>query len=203
MTPRKRAKLILNKLSKLYPDAKIALQFSNNFELLVAVMLSAQTTDLQVNKVTKNLFSKYGRKAEKKEIENFANVDLKELEEDIRSIGLFKTKARNIKKAAEIILYKYNGQVPKTMAELLSLPGVGRKTANVVLSHAFNINAGIAVDTHVKRLSKELGFSKSLNPVIIERDLMTLFDKKDWRQVTTLLIAHGRGKLILDLGKID
>jgi len=192
---------ILNKLEKLYPDAKISLEYSNDFEFLVAVILSAQTTDSQVNKVTKNLFPKYRGKNERQEIENFANADFKKLEEDVKSIGLFRTKAKNIKRTADIILKNHDGKVPETMSGLLALPGVGRKTANVVLKNSF----GIAVDTHVRRLAKEFGLTKSTNPAIIERDLMRVFDKKDWPRVTALLIAHGRKKLPLNLnlGKIN
>lgn len=183
-----RAKKILNILKKNYPDAKISLNYSNNFELLIAVMLSAQTTDVAVNKVTPNLFKKYNS------IKKFANADLKTLEKDIKSIGLYKTKARNIKATSKIILEKFNGKVPHSMSELLTLPGVGRKTANVVLSNGFNIIEGVAVDTHVRRLAFQLGFTKEKNPEKIERDLTKLFERKDWPFVTHLLIAHGRKK---------
>lgn len=188
MQPRTRAKKILNILKKHYPDAKISLNYSNNFELLVAVMLSAQTTDNAVNKITPSLFSKYNS------IKKFANANLKDLEKDIKSIGLYKTKARNIKNSSKIILSKFNGKVPKTMDELLELPGVGRKTANVVLSHAYNIIEGIAVDTHVRRLAFELALTKEKEPGKIEQDLMKLFDRKDWPMLTHLFIAHGRKK---------
>lgn len=183
-----RASKILKILKKHYPNAKISLSYSNNFELLVAVMLSAQTTDVAVNKVTPHLFSKYNS------IEKFANADIKSLEGDIKSIGLFRTKAKNIRNTAKIILTRFNGKVPSSMNELLMLPGVGRKTANVVLSVGFNKNVGIAVDTHVKRLSYELGLTKEKNPDKIEGDLMKIFDIKDWPNVTSLLIAHGRKK---------
>ncbi|HYM65019.1 MAG TPA: endonuclease III [Candidatus Sulfotelmatobacter sp.] len=189
---KKRAYKILNLLKKQYPNAKIILNYSNNFELLVSVMLSAQTTDIQVNKVTSSLFSKYKLdKSEINEIKNFAKANLQELENDIKSIGLYKNKAKNIKLASQILLDKFNGRIPKTITELTYLPGVGRKTANVVLGNAYGISEGIAVDTHVSRLSQKYGFSKEKNPDKIERDLMMLFDKKDWQKVTYLLIEHG------------
>lgn len=189
-----RAQKILEILRKHYPDAKITLNFTNNFELLIAVMLSAQTTDKAVNIVTGKLFLKYRGGNEREEIKNFANANIKTLQKDIKSIGLFRTKARNIKKTAGMILRKFNGKVPNSMSDLLTLPGVGRKTANVVLSHAYNITEGIVVDTHVRRLSFELGLTKEKDPGKIEKDLMELFDKKDWPIITHLLIAHGRKK---------
>lgn len=191
---KKRAQEILELLRKRYPNATIALSYSNNFELLISVMLSAQTTDNQVNKVTPTLFKKYKGKNEKEEISNFANADRKELEKDISSIGLFRTKSNNIKLTSQIILKKFHGRIPKTMTQLLGLPGVGRKTANIVLYHAFGKIEGIAVDTHVRRLSKKFGFTKENDPNKIEKDLMKLFEKKDWPKVTHLLIAYGRDK---------
>ena len=207
---KEKANKILNLLKKHYPNAKIILNYSNNFELLVAVMLSAQTTDLQVNKVTSLLFPKYQKenkkfakkylqykslKAPKKdviEIVNFAKTDLKVLENDIKSIGLYKNKAKNILFASQLLLDKFSAEIPKSIELMTSLPGVGRKTANVVLGNAYGIVEGIAVDTHVKRLSNLYGFSKEANPEKIEKDLMKLFDKKDWFKVTYLLIEHGR-----------
>lgn len=189
---KKRAQEILNKLNYYYPKVRPTLNFSNNFELLVSVMLSAQTTDIQVNKVTKKLFPKYKGPNEGKEVENFANANFKTLESDIKSLGLYKTKAKNIKNTSKIILERFHGKVPKKLEELLLLPGVGRKTANVVLSIGFGINQGIAVDTHVKRLAIKYGFTKNTNPDKIEQDLMKLFDKKDWAKITLLLISHGR-----------
>lgn len=204
------ANKILNLLKKNYPNAKIILNYSNNFELLVSVMLSAQTTDLQVNKVTTILFPKYQKpnkkyknnylkyknlelaKKELIEIVNFALVDLDKLENDIKSIGLYKNKAKSIKAAALMLLDTFNGILPKTIFEMTKLPGVGRKTANVVLGNAYGIVEGIAVDTHVKRLSLKYGFTKSNNPKIIEKDLMAIFNKKDWFNITYLLIEHGR-----------
>lgn len=190
-----KAAKFLNILKKHYPDAKISLNYSNNFELLVSVMLSAQTTDVAVNKVTEKLFPKYNKtKSERIEIENFANEDIKTLEKDIKSIGLFRTKARNIKNTSRIIQNKFSAKVPNNMNDLLTLPGVGRKTANVVLSEAYNIHEGIAVDTHVRRLALEFGLTKQKNQDKIEKDLMELFDKKDWKLITLLFIAHGRKK---------
>lgn len=205
-----KANKILNLLKTHYPNAKIILNYSNNFELLISVILSAQTTDVQVNKVTAVLFPKY-RKENKKykndyskyknsktskkeiiEIVNFANVELEELENDIKSIGLYKNKAKNIKLASQMLLNKFNVEIPKTIEEMTKLPGVGRKTANVVLGNAYGIVEGIAVDTHVKRLSNLYKFTKENDPNKIEQDLMKLFDKKDWFSVTYLLIEHGR-----------
>lgn len=141
-------------LEKHYPKAKIILNYSNNWELLVAIILSAQTTDITVNKVVEKLFQKY------KSIKDYANAGLKDLEKDISKVGLFRNKAKNIRKSAHLILEKYNNDIPKTIGELITLPGVGRKTANVFLGNAYRIFEGIAVDTHVARLSKRLGFTK-------------------------------------------
>ena len=187
-----KATKILSVLEEKYPNSKILLTYSNNFELLVSVILSAQTTDAQVNKITPSLFKKYRGKNETEEISNFANADIKKLEKDINSIGLFRAKAKNIKLASQIILEKFKGRIPKTMDELLFLPGVGRKTANVVLYSAFGKIEGVAVDTHVRKLSKELGFTNNTHPGKIEKDLMKLFDKNDWPKITFLLIAYGR-----------
>lgn len=207
---KEKARRILELLKKRYPNAKIILKYSNNFELLVAVILSAQTTDVMVNKVTSVLFPKYQKENKefgiyyKKyknliiptrslvEIINFAHEDSKTLENDVKSIGLYKKKAKNIKAAALILLDTFNGILPKTIIEMTKLPGVGRKTANVVLGNAYGIVEGIAVDTHVKRLSLKYGFTKSNNPKIIEKDLMAIFNKKDWFSITYLLIEHGR-----------
>lgn len=162
------------------------LKFSNNYELLFAVMMSAQTTDAQVNKVTKDLFKKY------KTLEEFATSNIKELQKDISSIGIFRNKAKNIRASANKIIKEFNSEVPSTMNELLTLPGVGRKTANVVLAYGFNKAEGIAVDTHVKRISNRLGLTNHKNPVKIEQDLMKLLPKKEWPVFTHLIIEHGR-----------
>ncbi|MBI3985261.1 MAG: endonuclease III [Candidatus Levybacteria bacterium] len=205
-----KAKKILSLLKKRYPNAKIILNYSNNFELLVSVILSAQTTDIQVNKVTAVVFPKYQKenkklikfyakykdhnlsKKELIEIVNFAFSDLGELENDIKSIGLYKTKAKNVKNMAIMLLKDFKGVLPKTIDNLIKLAGVGRKTANVFLGNAYGIVEGIAVDTHVKRLSLKYGFTKSSNPKVIEKDLMKIFPKKDWFSVTYLLIEHGK-----------
>jgi len=177
---------IIELLEKEHPDAKIALNYTSPLELLVATILSAQCTDKRVNIVTKTLFKKY-RKAE-----DYANADLEELEEDIRSTGFYRNKARNIKKCCQILVEKFNSKVPKTMEDMLELPGVARKTANIVLSNVYGVIEGIAVDTHVRRLSQRLGLSEQKNPNKIERDLMETVPKTEWMRITDLLIFHGR-----------
>lgn len=177
---------IIELLEKEHPDAKIALNYTSPLELLVATILSAQCTDKRVNIVTKTLFKKY-RKAE-----DYANADLKELEEDIRSTGFYRNKARNIKKCCQILVEKFNSKVPKTMEDMLGLPGVARKTANIVLSNVYGVIEGIAVDTHVRRLSQRLGLSEQKDPNKIERDLMEIVPKTEWMRITDLLIFHGR-----------
>ncbi len=209
---------ILQLLKNHYPKAKIVLNYSNNWELLVAVMLSAQCTDVMVNKVTNTLFTKYQKlniknqkyKAKIKnitfeiqEIINFAEVDIHELEQDIHSTGFYRNKAKNIQSSAKMVLEKFNGEVPKTMAELIMLPGVARKTANIVLGNAFGIVEGIAVDTHVSRLSQRLGFTSNTNTDKIEQDLIKLFNKKDWFNLTYLLIEHGRAICKAPLPRCD
>jgi len=169
-----------------YPAAKPALNYGNPLELLVATVLSAQCTDAQVNRVTEDLFKKY------RTVEDYANADLRELEEDIYSTGFYKNKAKNIKASARLILERHNGRVPDTMGELVTLPGVGRKTANIVLSRGFGVIEGIAVDTHVKRLSGRLGFTNNSDPVKIEQDLMTLTPKNEFDSFSMTLILHGR-----------
>ncbi|MGB9715034.1 MAG: endonuclease III [Thermodesulfovibrionales bacterium] len=177
---------IIRRLKKQYPEAKTALRFNSPFELLVATILSAQTTDVHVNKVTEDLFKKY------KSIKDYANVSIEKLQKDISSINFFKTKAKNIQKAAKLIVEKYNSKVPKTMKELIELPGVARKTANIILSNAYGINEGIAVDTHVKRLSSRLGLTENDDPVKIEKELMEITPKEEWGNLSHLLILHGR-----------
>lgn len=173
-------------LKEEYPDVKPSLNYSNPLELLVATVLSAQSTDVQINKVTAELFKKY------RTAEDYAGADPRELENDLYSTGFYKSKARNIKAAARIILEKYNGEVPKTMEELVTLPGVGRKTANIVLARAFGIIEGVAVDTHVKRVSRRLGFTKNFDPEKIERDLISLARREDLDSISMTLIYHGR-----------
>jgi endonuclease-3 len=177
---------IIELLEKEYPDAKTALKYSNPLELLVATMLSAQCTDKRVNAVTKSLFKKY------KTAIDYADADLGELEEDVRPTGFYRNKAKNIKNSSRLLVEKFNSQVPETMEELLELPGVARKTANIVLSNAYGVIEGVAVDTHVRRLSKRLGLTDNKNPDKIERDLMEIVPKAHWKRITDLLIFHGR-----------
>lgn len=177
---------ILKRLNKAYPKPKTALNFSDPFQLLVATILSAQTTDVLVNKVTENLFKKY------RTVKDYADASLETLQKDIGSVNFCKTKAKNIQAGAKIIVAQFNSQVPKTMDELTILPGVARKTANIILSSAFGIHEGIAVDTHVKRLSYRLGLTKNADPVKIEKDLMAITPKKEWGNLSHLLIFHGR-----------
>ena len=173
-------------LEREYPDAKIALDHRNPLELLVATILSAQTTDERVNIVTKPLFKKYRR------AEDYANADLKELEQDIKSTGFYRNKAKNLKASGKMLVEKFDSKVPNTMEEILELPGVARKTANIVLSNAYSVVEGIAVDTHVRRLVQRLGLTENDNPVKIEQDLMLIVPKDKWIEFTDLLIFHGR-----------
>jgi len=173
-------------LKEEYSDVKPSLNYSNPLELLVATVLSAQSTDVQINRVTDKLFKKY------RTAEDYASADIRELENDLYSTGFYKSKAKNIKTAAQIIVEKYNGKVPKTMEELISLPGVGRKTANIVLSRAFGIVEGVAVDTHVKRISRRMGLTKNSDPAKIEQDLISLARREDLDSISMTLIYHGR-----------
>ena len=174
------------RLKSAYPDARTALDWSNPLELLVATILSAQTTDVRVNAVTPNLFSKYPDAAD------YAGADPAELEEDIRPTGFFRNKAKSLQGMARALVEDHGGEVPRTMEELVALPGVGRKTANVVLGNAYAIDEGIVVDTHVRRLSNRLGFTAQNDPEKIERDLMQSVPKTDWTVFSHLLILHGR-----------
>jgi endonuclease-3 len=183
---KKRIHEIIELLKKEHPDAKIALHYSDPLELLIATILSAQCTDKTVNEVTDILFKKY------RSAEDYAHVNIRTLEREIRSTGFYHNKAKNLKKTAQIIAKQYNGQVPRTMDELLTLPGVARKTANIVLSNAYGIIEGIAVDTHVRRLSQRLGLSENDNPDKIEQDLMKIVPREQWPKFTDLLIFHGR-----------
>jgi len=182
---RQRIKKIWPLLKKAYPDAKIALKFVNPLELLISTILSAQCTDVRVNMVTKDLFKKYSK------ADDWAGADLKEIEEGIRSTGFFRNKALNIKGACTRIIEHYDGKVPDTMEELVTLPGVGRKTANCVLGDAFGI-PGITCDTHVIRLSRRLGLSENGDPVKLEYDLAEIVPKANWTRFSHLLIHHGR-----------
>jgi endonuclease-3 len=180
-----RVKKILPILKKTYPEATIALHFRDPLELLIATILSAQCTDVRVNMVTPALFRKY------KSAAGWARADIKEIEQDIKTCGFYRNKAVNIKGATKKIAEDYNGRVPSTMEELVTLPGVGRKTANVVLGNAFGIPA-IACDTHVIRLSRRLQLSENSDPVKLEFDLADIVPKKDWTLFSHLLIFHGR-----------
>jgi endonuclease-3 len=186
MKKEKQVAEIIRLLKKQYSEPKTALRFRTPFELLVATILSAQSTDAQVNKLTETLFKKY------KSIKDYASASLEALQKDVSSVNFYKTKAKNIQNAAKMIIEKYNSEVPKTMDELLTLPGVARKTANIILSNAYGIIEGIAVDTHVKRLAQRLGLTKNEDPVKIEQDLMKITPKKEWSNLSHLLILHGR-----------
>jgi endonuclease-3 len=177
---------VVELLEKEHPDAKIALHYTNPLELLVATILSAQCTDERVKMVTKKLFKKYPK------AEDYANADLKALEQDIRSTGFYRNKAKNIKKCCQLLVEKYHSQVPRTMEELLELPGVARKTANIVLTNAYGIIEGVAVDTHVRRLAQRLGLTENDDPAKIEADLMNIVPRDKWMRITDLLIFHGR-----------
>ncbi len=183
---KQRALEILTRLKRLYPDATCSLDYNNTLQLLVATILSAQCTDERVNKVTPALFAAYP------DVYAFAEADLTELENLIKSTGFYRNKAKNIRAACQKIVTDFGGEVPKTMEELTSLPGAARKTANVVLAHGYGINAGVTVDTHVKRLSTRLGLTKQTDPIKIERDLMKLLPQPDWENWSIRLIYHGR-----------
>ncbi len=177
---------VLSILKKEYPRTRVALEFGNPLQILVATILSAQCTDKRVNMVTKDLFKKY------KKAGDFAKANQKTFENEIRSTGFYRNKAKNIINSARKIVKNFKGKVPGTMGELLTLPGVARKTANIVLYNGYGIIDGIAVDTHVRRLAQRLGLSKSDNPVKIEQDLMKVIPKKEWGRINHLLIDHGR-----------
>lgn len=177
---------IIETLKKAYPDAKCSLDFLTPFELLVSVVLSAQCTDERVNKTTPSIFAKYNTP------EDFANIDIKELETLIHPCGFYKNKAKNLKACGQKLVNEYNGIVPNNMDDLVTLPGVGRKSANVIMLDAFNNPVGIAVDTHAKRLSNRIGLSKNVTPEKIEQDLLKLFSKEYLKDVNHLLVWHGR-----------
>lgn len=181
-----RVKKILARLAATYPDAHCELNFSSPLELLIATILSAQCTDKRVNLVTAELFKRYRSAAD------FANADLATLEQDIKSTGFYRNKAKNIKACCAALVEQHGGEVPRTMAELFELGGVGRKTANVVLGNAFDINVGVVVDTHVARLAQRLGLTREATPEKIESDLMKLAPREDWTWLSHLLIWHGR-----------
>lgn len=183
---KKRAAEILRRLKKAYPKAKIALKYGNNVQLLVAVILSAQCTDKKVNEVTAKLFKKY------RTVDDFANADIKKFEQEIKSTGFYRAKAKSIITSAKIIKKDFRGKIPKTMAEMLQLRGVARKTANIVLGNAYGIVEGIAVDTHVRQFANYCALSFEHDPKNIERDLMKLFSKKDWFSLTYKIIDFNR-----------
>ena len=177
---------VITRLKEEYPGAATELNWTNPLELLVATILSAQTTDVRVNQVTENLFEKY------RAAKDYAKADAEELEEDIRSTGFYRNKARSLQGMARTLIEDHGGRVPKIMPELTALPGVGRKTANVVLGNAFGTNEGVVVDTHVRRLSNRLGLSLQENPEKIEKDLIELVPEEDRTNFSHLLIFHGR-----------
>ena len=177
---------VIPRLKREYPDAHTELDRTTPLELLVATMLSAQTTDVRVNQVTKALFKKYRSAAD------YAEADPGELEEDIRPAGFYRNKARALQSMARALLAEHGGEVPRTMAELVALPGVGRKTANVVLGNAFGVDEGIVVDTHVRRVSQRLGLTTKEDPEKIEQDLTAVVPREDWTVFSLLLIFHGR-----------
>lgn len=181
----KRVREIIKILSKEIPDSRIALKFSNPLELLIATILSAQCTDVKVNQVTADLFKKYHT------AKDYAEANLEELEEDIRPTGFYRNKAKSVQKCCQELVARFGGKVPQTMEELVTLPGVGRKTANVILGNAFGL-PGIAVDTHVQRVSQRIGLTKNDDPVKIELDLMEIVPKEEWTHFSNLLIWHGR-----------
>ncbi|YAG12544.1 endonuclease III [Nostoc sp. DSM 114161] len=183
---KQRAVEILSRLKRLYPDATCSLNYSTPVQLLVATILSAQCTDERVNKVTPALFSRFP------DAESLAIADLDELENLVRSTGFYRNKAKNIQAACRMIVSEFNSVVPNQMEQLLKLPGVARKTANVVLAHGYGINAGVTVDTHVSRLSQRLGLTEHTDPIRIEKDLMLLLPQPDWENWSIRLIYHGR-----------
>ena len=177
---------ILSRLYRLYPDATCSLNYQTPVQLLVATILSAQCTDERVNKVTPDLFSRFP------DVQSLAQADVLELEKLVHSTGFYRNKAKNIKSACTMIVTDFNSTVPNRMEDLLKLPGVARKMANVVLAHAYGINAGVTVDTHVKRLTQRLGLTASTEPISIEKDLMELLPQPEWENWSIRLIYHGR-----------
>lgn len=181
-----RAQKIIERLEKAYPNAKCELDFQNPFQLLIATILSAQCTDKRVNMVTKHLFKKY------KTPKDFCQADLQELEKEVYTTGFYRNKAKNIKAASQMLTEAYSGRVPGSMEELIKLPGVARKTANVILGSGFGVTSGVVVDTHVQRVARRLGLSRGKDPVKVERDLMRILPKEKWIAVSHALVFHGR-----------
>lgn len=188
MKTKKEASEIVNILRNFYPDCKCSLDFETPFQIVIAVMLSAQCTDERVNKTTPSLFKDYGTP------DKMAKMDLKALEEIIHPCGFYKNKAKNALACSQVLVEKYNSKVPENMNELMELPGVGRKSANVIMLEAFNNPQGIAVDTHARRISNKIGFSSKQDPEKIEQDLLKQFHKDDWKDINHLLVWHGRNK---------
>lgn len=183
---KQRALEVLIRLKRLYPEAPCSLDFENPLQLMIATMLAAQCTDERVNLVTPALFAAY------RDVYAFAEADVADLEQLVKSTGFYRNKAKNIRAACQRIVTEYNGEVPPRMEDLVTLPGVARKTANVVLAHGFGINGGVTVDTHVKRITNLLGLTKHADPVKIERDLMKLLPQPDWENWSIRLVYHGR-----------
>lgn len=194
---KKDAIIIIEALKKMYPDAKCSLDFSTPFQMLVSVVLSAQCTDERVNKTTPSIFSKYSTP------QDFADMDIELLEELIHPCGFYKTKAKNLKRTAQILVEKYDGIVPNNMEDLMSLPGVGRKSANVIMLEAFDLPQGIAVDTHCKRIANRLGFSSQSDPAKIEQDLLKVIPKEYYKDVNHIFIWHGRNVCTSQKPKCD
>lgn len=186
MYKKKKAEEILKELKKLFPTTKTALEYEKPFELLVAVILSARNTDKKVNEVTEKLFKKY------KSVDDFKNSEITNLEKDLSKLGLFRQKAKFVKATARIISEDHNGKIPDKMENLVKLPGVGRKTANIVLGNIYGITEGIAVDTHVTRLSRLFGMTNQKDPNKIEKDLMEILPRQEWFDFTNRMIAYGR-----------
>jgi endonuclease-3 len=186
MDRKARAAEVHRRLREQYPDARVELDFNNAFELLIATILAAQSTDQRVNIVTKSLFRKYP------DPHAFANADLAEMETAVKQTGFFRNKAKAVVNCSKALVERHGGEVPRTMEELVELPGVGRKTANVILGNAYGINAGVIVDTHVTRLSGRLGFTKRADPVDIEQDLIKIVPRDAWTKFANQLILHGR-----------
>lgn len=183
---KQRSRIVLTELKRLFPESKTILEFSNHFELLIAVMLSAQTTDIQVNVVTRKLFTKYPK------LTNYVDANDEKFTQDVSSVNYYKTKAKHILATARRLHTEFGGKLPETVEEMMSFPGVGRKTALVVLGNAHNIVEGIAVDTHVQRLSRVFKLTKHTAPEKIETDLKKLFPKSEWFQLTNRMIEYGR-----------
>lgn len=197
MKSKKDSREILDLMRTSYPDATCSLDFKSPFQIVIAVMLSAQCTDARVNETTPKLFKDYGTP------EKMAKMDIKKLEEIIHPCGFYKNKAKNALACSKMLVEKYNGIVPNNMEELIKLPGIGRKSANVIMLEAFSDAQGIAVDTHCKRISNKIGFSKESDPSKIEQDLLKSFDKKDWVDVNHLFVWHGRYTCVARNPKCD